>query len=170
GDGHPISPDIVIFIRVGISGKENRLHTYFYVVGSAAIHYLLTQMMPGLGDGYPSPSMILGACECAVDIPDQVVRVFDSCRKPQCTAENSGGGTTFITQVLVRCRGRMGDQALGIAQIVGNLDDFQSVAEIECRLLVAFDVKTDQRGTAGHLPCNDICLRMILAPRVNHAG
>src|SRR5690606_32971680 len=127
-------------------------------------------MMPGWAMVTPSPNMTLGACECAVDIPDQVVRVFDPCRKPQCAAENSGGGAAFITQVLVRCRGRMGDQALGIAQIVGNLDDLQSIAEIERRLLAAFDVKTDQRGTAGHLPCNDIRLRMILAPRVNHAG
>jgi hypothetical protein len=46
----------------------------------------------------------------------------------------------------------MGDQALGVAQIVGNLDDFQSVFETIGRLLAALDVETDQRRAAAHLP------------------
>ena len=64
----------------------------------------------------------------------------------------------------------MGDEALGVAQIVGDLDDLQGVGEGEGALLAAGHVEGQHRAAARHLAHGQLVLGMILAGGIEHAG
>ena len=57
-------------------------------------------------------------------------------------------------QPLMRRRRRMGDEALGVAEVVGDLDDLQRVGEAEGRGLAALDV---ERRPACRRPSSAAC-------------
>ncbi len=69
------------------------------------------------------------------DISDQIVGVLEADRNPQRSRPDAEFGASVLGEVLVRRRRRMGDQALGVAEIVGDLDDIERVLEAEGRLL-----------------------------------
>ena len=69
------------------------------------------------------------------DVRDQIVGVFEADRHPQRSRPDAEFGARIVGKVLVRGRRRMGDQALGVAEIVGDLHDVQRVLEAEGRLL-----------------------------------
>ena len=64
----------------------------------------------------------------------------------------------------------MGDQAFGIAQIVGQPHQPQGVLKGKGRFLATLHFKCHQRRASGHLAGNDVGLRVIGAARINHAG
>jgi len=63
--------------------------------------------------------------------------------------------------------GRMGDEALGVAEIVGDAHEPQRIEETERRRLVARDLEGDQRGAAAHLLGDRRGLRMVGPPRID---
>src|SRR5262249_19407211 len=65
--------------------------------------------------------------------------------------------------------GGMRDEALGIAEIVADLDDLKRVHEAEGLTLPAFDLEGDHGTTASHLPLGERCLRMIGTPGMEYA-
>ena len=68
-------------------------------------------------------------------------------------------------QLEVRRCGRVGHKALGVAEIVRNADQTQSVEAAERALLAAFDLERDDLAAARHLPCRECRLRVIGAAR-----
>ncbi len=65
---------------------------------------------------------------------------------------------------------RVGNEALGIAKIVGNLHDIKRVLQCECRFLATLQFESHERRAARHLPRDDVCLRMVGATRIDHFG
>jgi hypothetical protein len=63
----------------------------------------------------------------------------------------------------------MGDQAFGVAQVVGNVDQLQRVHEAEGARAAAFDVEGDHGAAAVHLAARQCILRMVGAPGVKDA-
>ena len=59
---------------------------------------------------------------------------------------------------LVRGRRRMGDEALGVAEIVADADELERVLEAKRRLFSPLDVECDQRRAATHLLLRDLRL------------
>src|SRR5690606_28688077 len=86
-----------------------------------------------------------GAGERAIDILDQILGILDAGGYAQCAVEYTGLRAALIREVLVRRGGGMGDQALGVAEIVGNLYDFQGIGKIEGSLLAARKLHADKR-------------------------
>ncbi len=67
-------------------------------------------------------------------------------------------------------RGRgMGDQALGVAEIVADAHQRERVLEAERRFLAALDLEGDERRAAMHLPAHHVGLRMIGPARIDQA-
>ena len=73
-----------------------------------------------------------------------VFGVLQSHRQAHLAVGDAHAGAFFRLQALVRRGGGMGDQALGVAQVVGNVDQLQGVEEAEGALAPAFDVEGDQ--------------------------
>ena len=65
--------------------------------------------------------------------------------------------------------GGVGEQAFGIAQIVGNADDLERIGKRKRRLLSANNIKRHQIAAALHLAFYQCRLRMIGAARIQHA-
>ena len=68
---------------------------------------------------------------------------------------------------LVRGGRRMGDQALGVAEIVGDAHQLERVLERERALLAARHLERDQRRAAAHLLLHDRGLRMVRPARID---
>ena len=64
----------------------------------------------------------------------------------------------------------MGDQALRVAEIVGNADHVQRILKREGRFLAALQFEGNQRRTARHLLGDDVGLRVIGAARIDDLG
>ncbi len=64
----------------------------------------------------------------------------------------------------------MRDQALGVAEIVGNRDDLERILQRKRRVLAALQLEADQRRAAGHLLGDDVGLRMVLAAGIDDLG
>ena len=64
-------------------------------------------------------------------------------------------------EALMRGRRRMGDQALGVAEIVGDTHELERILEAECGVLAAVDLEGDERRAAAHLLGDDRRLRMV---------
>src|SRR5690606_25386994 len=78
-----------------------------------------------------------GLVECLDEILKKVVGILDACREPERSGGDAEFGTCLVRQVLVRRRSRMGDEALRITEIVGDLRDLERVLQSECCLLAA---------------------------------
>src|ERR1700682_939686 len=76
-------------------------------------------------------------------------------------------GARLRRQPLMRCGRRMGDEALGIAEIVGDPRDLQPVEAAERALLAALDLEADQGRTGAHLLLHQCRLRVIGAAGID---
>ena len=64
---------------------------------------------------------------------------------------------------------RMCNEALGVAEIVGDADDGERVGDPERGSLPASDLEGHDRAAAFHLPLGERCLRMVGAARIERA-
>src|SRR5690606_20571866 len=94
-----------------------------------------------------------------VHILDQILRVLDADGKPQQAVAYAEPRAHLRRQPLMRRRCRMRDEALGIAQVVGNLDDLKSVGETERAFLAALDLDADHAAAQFHLAHGKLMLR-----------
>src|SRR5213595_565242 len=79
-----------------------------------------------------------------LQILDQIVVMFEAGRESDKSFADAEFGSNLRRQPLMRRGGRMGDEALGVAEIVGNPRDLQRVEATERRRLAAFDLEADQ--------------------------
>src|SRR5947209_17675655 len=77
----------------------------------------------------PATSPLAERGEPALQILDKVFDILDADRQTQHSLAYAYGGTLLGRQALMRRRCRMRDQAFGVAEIVGNVDDFEHVGE-----------------------------------------
>src|SRR5260221_12040829 len=77
-----------------------------------------------------------------VQILDQVVAVFESGRESDQTFADPEFGARLRRQPLMRGGRRMGDEALGVAEIVGNPRNLQRVERAERGRLAALDLES----------------------------
>jgi O-succinylhomoserine sulfhydrylase len=73
------------------------------------------------------------------------------------------GGIILASQALMRRRRRMRNQALRVAEIIGNLDHLQRIGQFE-GFFLARQQEADQRAAPRHLPARQFGLRMIRIP------
>src|ERR1700730_11113030 len=69
----------------------------------------------------------------------------------------------------MRRRRRMSNQALGISEVVRNVDEAQRIEKTEARLLVAGHVKANKAAALFHLPARELILRVARQAGVKHA-
>src|SRR3954452_25470767 len=93
-------------------------------------------------------------------ILDQIVRVLEPRREADEALADAQSGAVLRLQTLMRRRGRMRDDALGVAEIVRDLGKLELVERAERRLLAVRDLEADQRRAAAHLLLSQCCLRM----------
>ena len=77
-------------------------------------------------------------------ISNQIIAGFQPYRQSQQAGGDAGFQTNFLGQTGVGGGARMGDQGLGIAQIVGNQDNRQAVRQGEGRFLAALELDGQQ--------------------------
>src|SRR6202035_3335856 len=100
-------------------------------------------MGPGLRrDDTIFPSRLL---QRRVQILDQVVAMFEPGGESDKTLADAEFGARLRRQPLMGGGRGMGDETLGVAEIVGNPRDFQRVEGAERRRLAALDLETNQR-------------------------
>src|SRR3546814_2400037 len=100
---------------------------------------------------------------CSSDL-DDVGGVLEADRKAQQAVADAECGAILRLQTLVRRRRRMGDEALGVAEIVGDVDKAKRVHHAKSARLSAGDLEGHQREigrahvrtqvTNAHLVCS----------------
>src|SRR5207244_10102370 len=94
-------------------------------------------------------------------ILDQIIGMLEPGREANEAFADAEFGARLRRQPLMR-RGRgMGDEALGVAEIVGDARDLQRVEAAERGLLAALDLEADQRRAGAHLLLYELRLRII---------
>src|SRR5690242_15392592 len=121
--------------------------------------------MPGTGPAMTNYASHL--LQRAGEIVEQIVDVLEADREPHQPVADAELGALLRRQALVRRRRRMRDQALGIAEIVGDADERERVEEAERAGFAALDLEGDQGRAAGHLLGDDGGLRVVLAARID---
>src|SRR2546429_9555386 len=76
-------------------------------------------------------------------ILDQIIGMFEPGREANETFADAEFGARLRCQPLMRRRRGMRDEALGVAEIVGNPRDLQRVEAAERSLLAALDLEAD---------------------------
>src|SRR4029078_9876214 len=104
-----------------------------------------------------------------VKIGLQVAHVLEPDGKPDGVVENAELGASLWRQPLMRRRGRVRNEALGVAEIVADLEDRERVHEAERVLLIALHLERDHRASAIHLLQSQLVLRMIASARIEHS-
>src|SRR2546430_3035007 len=84
-------------------------------------------------------------------ILDQIVGMLEPARKANEAFADAELSARLRCQPLMRRRRGMGDEALGVAEIVRDARDPQRVEAAERGLLAALDLEADQRRTGAHL-------------------
>src|SRR3546814_10435193 len=84
---------------------------------------------------------------CSSDL-DDVGGVLEADRKAQQAVADAECGAILRLQTLVRRRRRMGDEALGVAEIVGDVDKAKRVHPAKRARLSAGDLTGPQRAAA----------------------
>src|SRR5947209_18675017 len=100
----------------------------------------------------PATSPLAERGEPTLQILDKIFDILDADRQTQHAVAYAYGGELLGRQALMRRRRRMGDQAFGVTEIVGNVDDLERIGEAEGFRLAAGDIERHQRTAAGHLP------------------
>ena len=67
------------------------------------------------------------------------------------TVGDTEAGAHFISDTLVRRRRRMGDQALRVAEIIGNICQFERGHEMECHFPTAVELERHDGPAVSHL-------------------
>src|SRR5437762_301691 len=94
-------------------------------------------------------------------ILDQIVDMLEPRRIADKALADAKLGARFRRQPLMSRGRRVGDEALGIAEIVGNPRQLQRVEAAERAGLAAFHLKADQRRARAHLLLHQRRLRMV---------
>ena len=92
---------------------------------------------------FSAASRLNSGGQCSVDIGFQVLNRLEANRKPQQAVNDPEFRALCRLQAEVSCGGRMGDQALHIAEIVRNADETQGVLKPEGCLFAAFEIEGD---------------------------
>ncbi len=95
--------------------------------------------------------------------------ILESDRKTHQPLADAQFGARLGRQALMRRCGGVGDQALGIAEIVRNLDHLQCIGEAECALLAACDLEGDDVAVPACCAHRQIVLQVAREPRIMHA-
>src|SRR5258708_11153943 len=98
---------------------------------------------------------------------DQIVGVLESGRKSDQPIPNAELRPLIRRKPLMCGRGRMRDQTLCIAEVVGDADQLQPIEETEGAFLAAFDFEGAKRRAGTHLLPDYFGLRMIGTARIN---
>src|SRR6478735_11568611 len=80
-----------------------------------------------------------------LQVLDQIVAVLEARRESDKAFADAEFGPGLRCKALMRGGGRMGDQALGVAEIVRDTRDLHRVETTERRRLAALDLEADQR-------------------------
>src|SRR3984957_15534021 len=107
--------------------------------------------------------------ERLAQVLDQVVHVLEADGQSDEARRDPERRALLGLEPLMGRRLRMGDEAFGVAEIVGNANDRKRVGDPESRRLAAGDFERHDRAAAFHLPFGEGGLRMIGAPRVEGA-
>ena len=86
-------------------------------------------------------------------ILDQIVGVLEPDRQAHQPVADAELGALRRRQPLMRGGGRMRDQALGVAEIVGDGDQLEPIEEAEGAFLAALDLERDQVGAGASSAC-----------------
>src|SRR5580698_11298329 len=90
---------------------------------------------------------------------DDVVGMFETDGNTHEPVADPELGPLRRGQTLVGCCRRMGNEALGVAEIVADANELKCVLKAERRLLAARDLESDERRAAAHLLLRDLGLR-----------
>src|SRR6185369_1981494 len=82
--------------------------------------------------------------ECGNEVFDDIINVFQSAREPDHSIADTKLPTCSRSEPLMRGCCRVGDQALGVAEIVADLDELERIMEPEGAGLLTFDLECDQ--------------------------
>ena len=87
--------------------------------------------------------MAVGGFDRLVEIGDDVADVLDAHREPHHFRRHAGGGLLLRRQLLVRGRGGVDHQRLGVADVRQQAEQLQRVDELLARLVAALDAERD---------------------------
>ncbi len=88
-------------------------------------------------------SALLRDFQRLLEIGLDVLDGFDTDREPDEVGSHAGRELFFHCELLVRCRGRMNDEAFRIADIRQIREQLERVDEFFARFLIALDAETD---------------------------
>ena len=100
---------------------------------------------------------------------DQIVGIFQADGKAHHSVGDAKFGSRFGLQPLVSCCRWMGDEALGVSEIVGNPDNSKGIEEPESVLLGAFHLECHDLTATAHLTAGQRRLWVIIAAWEQHA-
>src|SRR5438128_927678 len=116
------------------------------------------------------PLAIVSAAERLHEVRDDVLDVLEADRNAHGAVADAELGPLLGADAHVR-RGRwMGHHALGVAQVVGDVDELQAIERLEGRPFAGLDVEGDDAAEVGHLPGRELVLRMIAAAGIEYAA
>src|SRR3954470_20845688 len=95
------------------------------------------------------------------EILDQIVGMLEPGGEADEALADAERGAVLRLEALVRRRRGMGDETLGVAEIVRDLRELELVEHAERRRLATLDLEADQRRAAAHLLLHQRGLRMI---------
>src|SRR6185437_6418766 len=87
----------------------------------------------------------------ALQVLDQIVAMLEAGGEADEALADPEFGAAFRRQPLMRRRRRMGDEGLGVAEIVGDPRQLERVEAAERGSLAAPDFESDQRRSVAHL-------------------
>src|SRR4029079_8232604 len=99
-----------------------------------------------------------------------ILDVFKPDGEAHAPVENAELGTLLWFQPLMRGGRRVRHEALGVAEIVGDLEDLERVHETEGLALPTLHLESDHWTATRHLPLGELSLRMIVAAGIEYAG
>ena len=74
--------------------------------------------------------LLLRSGDGLVQVPDNIVDIFDAHGDPHQVLADSGRGLLLVVQLLVRGRSRVNDQALGVAEVGQVREDLHGVDQL----------------------------------------
>src|ERR1700756_4179577 len=86
-----------------------------------------------------------------IEILDQIVGMLEPGGEADEAVADAEFGARLRLQPLMGGGRRMGDEALGIAEIVGDARELERIEAAERARLAALDLEADQRRAAAHL-------------------
>src|SRR6185436_12461723 len=122
-----------------------------------------------LGLGPRAPHHEASGAKRLVEIGLKILDILKPDGEADAAIDNADLGALLRRQPLMRGGRRVRDEALGVAEIVGDLEDLERVHETEGVTLPTLHLESDHGTAASHLPLGELSLRMIVAPWIEHA-